>query len=229
MLTGNYLVALLIGLSGSVHCVGMCGPLVFGIPSAGKSWRVFVADKLLYNLGRVITYTFLGFLLGQLGLLAWLAGMQQALSITSGIIVIIAGVVRLLKLKGAKYLPDVSLPFYRLINIAIKRHAGHLLLGMLNGLLPCGFVYIALFGALNTTEPLHAALFMLFFGLGTIPLMLTAALSAKALGPAVRRRLNYTMPFLIILLGAWFMLRGAGLNIPYLSPQVKTVGVSVCH
>ncbi|RFZ85318.1 sulfite exporter TauE/SafE family protein [Mucilaginibacter terrenus] len=226
---GNNQVAFFIGLLGSVHCVGMCGPLAFSIPSLQKSWLSIVADKLLYNLGRVLTYATLGLLLGYLGKLLWLAGAQQMISVTSGIVIIAVGLVRVLKYKNNKLNISQSLPFYKLINFALKHHAGHFALGMLNGLLPCGFVYVALFGALNTSSAAEAATFMFWFGIGTVPLMLTAALSFKLLGPLVRRRINFAMPYLMIVLGCWFILRGAGLDLPYLSPLIKASGASVCH
>jgi sulfite exporter TauE/SafE len=226
---GNNQVAFLIGLFGSVHCVGMCGPLAFSIPSNSKHAWLLVFDKFLYNLGRVITYSCLGLLLGLLGKLFWLSGLQQIISILSGMFVIFIGVARMIKLKknigNHVYFPW----FYKIVNFAVKHKAGHLLLGMLNGLLPCGFVYVALFGALNTTTPANAAAFMFWFGMGTFPLMFIAMFSFGFLNPLIRRRINVVMPYLMVCLGFWFILRGSGLNIPYLSPVIKQVGVSVCH
>lgn len=219
----------MIGLLGGVHCVGMCGPLAFSIPSTQRYWWMLLADKLLYNIGRLITYSFLGLLLGYAGKLAWLAGLQQSLSITSGVLIIAFGLVRITGW-GGKRSNGVSFPFfYKLMGLAIKNKAGHLVLGMLNGFLPCGFVYVALFGALNTTSPAEAAQYMFWFGLGTFPLMLLAMVSMGALSPLLRRRINVAMPYLLVVLGIWFVLRGSALNIPYLSPLVKQIGVSVCH
>ncbi|MFD0764358.1 sulfite exporter TauE/SafE family protein [Mucilaginibacter lutimaris] len=224
----NSQVAFLIGLFGSVHCVGMCGPLAFSIPSAQKYRWLLVVDKLLYNFGRITTYAGLGLLLGTVGKLLWLSGMQQILSILSGIFVIAFGVFRLVKFKG--FAGSYAFPwFYKAVNMGIKHKAGHFVLGILNGFLPCGFVYVALFGALNTTSPADAAIFMFWFGMGTLPLMFIAMLSLGFLSPLIRRRINVVMPYLMICLGCWFILRGSGLNIPYLSPVVKQVGVSVCH
>lgn len=226
---GNNQVAFLIGLFGSVHCVGMCGPLAFSIPSSGKYAWLLVTDKLLYNFGRVITYTSLGLLLGYLGKLFWLSSLQQAVSILSGMFIVALGVSRLIKFKN-KISSKVYFPwFYKMINLAVKHKAGHLVLGMLNGFLPCGFVYVALFGALNTTSPADAAQFMFWFGMGTFPLMFIATLSFGFLSPLIRHRINVAMPYLMVCLGFWFILRGSGLNIPYLSPIVKEVGVEVCH
>ena len=226
---GNNQVAFLIGLFGSVHCVGMCGPLAFSIPSSRQYWWSLVADKALYNLGRVFTYSGLGLLLGYLGKLFWLAGLQQTVSMISGILIIALGVIRLTKFKGAGSKPSAFPLFYKLMNVALKNKAGHLLLGMLNGFLPCGFVYVALFGALNTSSPLNAAQFMFWFGMGTFPLMFIATLSFGFLSPLIRRRINSVMPYLMVCLGFWFILRGSGLNIPYLSPLAKQVGTSICH
>ena len=225
----NNQVAFLIGLFGSVHCVGMCGPLAFSIPSSRKYAWSLVTDKLLYNFGRVVTYTSLGLLLGYLGKLFWLSGLQQGVSILSGLFIIGLGLARLLRLKN-KVGSGVYFPwFYKMINMAVKHKAGHFIMGMLNGFLPCGFVYVALFGALNTTSAADAAQFMFWFGMGTFPLMFIATLSFGYLSPLVRRRINTAMPYLMMCLGFWFIMRGSGLNIPYLSPTVKQVGVSVCH
>jgi sulfite exporter TauE/SafE len=226
---GNNQVAFLIGLFGSVHCVGMCGPLAFSIPSSKKYAWLLATDKLFYNFGRVVTYSSLGLLLGGLGKLFWLSGLQQIVSILSGIFIIALGVIRLIKLKD-KLGSTIYFPwFYKIINLAVKYNAGHFMLGMLNGFLPCGFVYVALFGALNTTSPVDAAIFMFWFGIGTFPLMFLATLSFGFLSPFVRRRINVIMPYLMLCLGFWFILRGSGLNIRYLSPLVKQVGVSVCQ
>lgn len=226
---GNNHVAFLIGLFGSVHCVGMCGPLAFSIPSNRKYAWSLVTDKLLYNFGRIITYSCLGLLLGYLGKLFWLSGLQQIASILSGMFIIGLGVIRLVRFenKGGN---SVYFPwFFKMINLAIKHKAGHLVLGILNGFLPCGFVYVALFGALNTTSPGDAAAFMFWFGMGTFPLMFIATLSFGFLSPLIRRRINVAMPYLMVCLGFWFILRGSGLNIPYLSPVIKDVGVGVCR
>ncbi|OOQ58738.1 sulfite exporter TauE/SafE family protein [Mucilaginibacter pedocola] len=224
----NNQAAFFIGLLGSVHCVGMCGPLAFSVPSVRQYRWAIAADKLLYNLGRIITYSVLGLLLGYAGKLFWLAGLQQWVSIASGIFIITMALNRLFKFKNSTGLP--SFPwFYKLVNLAVKHKAGHLALGMLNGFLPCGFVYAALFGALNTSTPLQAAQFMFWFGMGTFPLMFAATLSVGFLSAPVRRRINKAVPYLMVCLGCWFILRGSGLNIPYLSPVTKTVGTSICR
>ena len=216
----NNWIAFLVGLFGSVHCVGMCGPLAFAVPVKQDNWLLLVFDKVIYNFGRIITYTFLGLLIGFAGRQLWLYGLQQGVSIVSGVLILMAAFTRIFKLRFSnnKFFSILTLPFNRSISYALQHRAGHLIIGLLNGFLPCGFVYLALVGAVNTSSPLFAAEYMLCFGLGTFPLMLIATVSSAFAGPLVRRRINKVIPFFMVFLGIWFVLRGLNLNIPYLSP-----------
>lgn len=224
-------VAFFIGLFGSVHCVGMCGPLALAIPSYQNRWWLIVFDKLLYNFGRVITYSLLGLLIGIIGRQLWLYGLQQGVSLLSGVLIIMAGLSRIFKLylpRTQLFLKPVAL-FNRLLSYALKNRAGHLFIGMLNGLLPCGFVYLAMVGAVNTPSSITAAQFMFWFGMGTLPLMLLATISSGFVGYAMRRRINKVIPYVMICLGCWFILRGLSLDIPYLSPAKQTINGAICR
>jgi sulfite exporter TauE/SafE len=227
----NNNIAFFIGLFGSVHCIGMCGPLAFAVPTAINKWWLVVADKLMYNLGRIITYTFLGLLIGFIGKQLWLSGLQQGVSLLSGTLIIMAGFSRLLKIRSRdnKILNLLLLPVNRLLNYALRHRAGHLVVGLLNGFLPCGFVYLALVGAVNTSSPLASAQFMFWFGAGTFPLMLIATLSSGFISPVIRRRINRVMPYLMVCLGFWFILRGLNLDIPYLSQAKPATGSAICR
>ncbi|AMR33551.1 hypothetical protein A0256_20050 [Mucilaginibacter sp. PAMC 26640] len=224
-------IAFFIGLFGSVHCIGMCGPLALAIPSFQTKWWLIILDKILYNSGRVITYSFLGFLIGLLGKQLWLAGLQQGVSLFSGMLIILAGLSRMLKirLRQGAFISRFLLPVNKLLSYALKHQAGHLAVGVLNGFLPCGFVYLALVGAVNTLSAPSAAQYMFWFGLGTFPLMLLATVSSGFIGLPFRRRINLTMPYIMVCLGIWFLLRGLNLNIPYLSPAIHSSGVPVCY
>jgi sulfite exporter TauE/SafE len=226
-----YEVAFFIGLFGSVHCIGMCGPLAFAVPVSQNKWWIIAGDKLLYNFGRVISYSFLGLLIGLIGQQLWIAGLQQGISLLSGLLIIMAGLSRIFKIRlhQSKILSGLFLPVNRLLRYALQHRAGHLVIGLLNGFLPCGFVYLAMVGAVNTSSPMAAAQFMFWFGMGTFPLMLLATISAGFIGPVVRRRINSTLPYLMVCLGVWFILRGMNLNVPYLSPIKQTSGISICH
>lgn len=224
-------IAFFIGLFGSVHCIGMCGPLAFSIPSFHAQWWRVVLDKVIYNMGRLLSYTLLGFLIGLLGRQLWLLGMQQGVSILSGLLIMGAGFSRILKLRfvQSRRLTKVLQPLNKLIAYALQHQAGHLIVGILNGFLPCGFVYIALVGAVNTGTPAASAGYMFWFGFGTFPLMLAATVSSGFVGPVIRRRINKGIPYLMVCLGIWFTLRGLALDIPYLSPAKQASGVAVCH
>lgn len=229
-MTANEL-AFFTGLFGSIHCIGMCGPLAFAVPSFHKQRWLIVFDKLVYNLGRTFTYTLLGLLIGLAGRQLWLAGMQQTISILTGILIIFAATSRILKLSAGKagWSLRIMQPFNRLLAYSLQHKAGHLITGILNGFLPCGFVYLAMAGALNTGSISASALYMFWFGIGTLPLMLAAMVSTGLASPLFRRRINKTIPYFMLCLGAWFVLRGLNMNIPYLSAPEEKAGVEVCR
>ena len=224
-------IAFFIGLFGSVHCIGMCGPLAFAVPVGQKQWWFIVADKVAYNIGRIITYSFLGLLIGIVGKQLWVHGLQQGVSLASGLLIVMAGFSRIfrIRMKDNKLTSKILSPVNRLLNYALQHRAGHFVIGLLNGFLPCGFVYLALVGALNTPSPVSSAQFMFWFGAGTFPLMLLATVSSGFVGPTVRRRINNAMPYLMVCLGFWFILRGLDLNIPYLSPPKLSPHANSCY
>lgn len=224
----NTQVAFFIGLFGSIHCIGMCGPLAFAVPFTGNSRWLLVWDKLIYQAGRVISYSFLGLIAGLIGKQLWMAGLQQGISIGSGVLITMAAASRLFKWRIFMNRLDVFAPFNRLLGYALKNRMGHLFIGMLNGLLPCGFVYLALVGAINTGSLTSSAYFMMWFGAGTVPLMLAATLGAGLLTPLLRTRINRAMPYFMLFLGVWFILRGLTLDIPYISPS-KSLDTEICH
>ncbi|QQL50250.1 sulfite exporter TauE/SafE family protein [Mucilaginibacter ginkgonis] len=227
----NNQIAFYIGLFGSVHCIGMCGPLVFAVSCFHRNWWRVIFDKLVYNFGRICSYTFLGLLIGFIGKQLWLAGLQQSVSVISGLLIIIAGLLRMFKFKvtQTRLMPSLLNPMHMMLHYALNHRAGHFPIGLLNGFLPCGFVYLALIGAVNTNSPWASAHYMFWFGMGTFPLMLIAMVSAGYIGPIFRRSINKAMPYLLVCLGVWFVLRGLNLDIPYLSPPKPVSGVALCH
>lgn len=224
-------IAFYIGLFSSIHCIGMCGPLAFAVPSFAHSKFRFVFDKLTYQFGRIISYSLLGLLIGVIGQQIWLMGLQRGVSIASGVLILMAAFSRLFKISfrrsrgGNKFFLIVN----RMVVYAVNKHWGHLAIGMLNGLLPCGFVYLALVGAINTSSAVNAMQYMFWFGLGTLPLMFLATIGAGFISLNLRRRLNIAVPYFMLVLGCWFILRGANLDIPYLSPQSQSVLNSICR
>jgi hypothetical protein len=178
---------------------------------------------MAYNGGRVLTYCALGLVFGLVGKTLLLAGLQQSVSIALGII-LLAGLLASRKL--ALWQP-VTLGLGHL-----KQRMGSLLkqrgftalaiLGLLNGLLPCGLVYVACAGATATGGPLEGARYMAEFGLGTVPMMLSISLSGRLVPVAWRFRLRKLVPASVAMLAALLILRGMSLGIPYVSPQLST-------
>lgn len=221
--------AFMIGLLGSLHCVGMCGPLAFAVPSLKQGWLFLMADKLIYQLGRVAAYCTLGIVVGLIGQQIWLAGLQQGISILTGALIVMAACSRLFKFTLFKKQSSFMLgPFNKVFNYALKHKANHLIIGYINGFLPCGFVYLALAGALNTDGLQNAVRYMFWFGLGTLPLMFMATLGLAFSGAMWRRRINRVMPYMMLGIGLWFILRGLALDIPYLSPPAMQPDMTDC-
>ncbi len=225
------LAALLLGLAGSFHCAGMCGPIALSLPLNGPNWWSKISGGLLYNVGRTATYGILGAFFGWIGQGLHLLGFQQWVSIGAGSVMILSVILPALFSKissGGK-----ELPFAKPVRHAIQRlfaqksNFGLLFVGMLNGLLPCGLVYLAIAGAIGTAGVMSGALFMIVFGLGTIPMMLTISVIGSLISLSIRRVMNRMIPYLIVVVGLLFILRGLCLGIPYLSPPAEKMKPAV--
>jgi sulfite exporter TauE/SafE len=227
--------AFVLGLLSSVHCLGMCGPLALAVPSPPGGPFVRLRSALILNSGRVLTYTLLGAAMGVFGRGLQLAGLQQVVSIVLGALI-------LLGLLAPRVLSRFPLPLApaRLVIRLQSLMARHLnrtapealfFTGMLNGLLPCGMVYLALAGAVAQVSVAEAALFMSAFGLGTWPLLLGLRLGASALNGTFRAQLRRLTPVAYAVMAVLFIARGMDLGIPYLSPALPkaNAAAAVCH
>ncbi|MGD0615149.1 MAG: sulfite exporter TauE/SafE family protein [Verrucomicrobiota bacterium] len=218
----DYWTAIVVGLVGSLHCAGMCGPLALALPNAAVSTPGYVAGRLAYNLGRMTTYCLLGVVFGVLGKTLFLAGIQRWISIALGI-ALLAGLFASHKL--ALWQP-VTLFVQQLISkmstLLRRRSVVSLtLLGLLNGLLPCGLVYVAGAGATATGGVLSGVAYMAAFGAGTVPMMLAIGLSGKLIPLSIRLKLVKVIPVSVFLLATLLILRGMALGIPYVSPDLS--------
>lgn len=229
--------AFLLGLAGSAHCAGMCGPLALALPRrAGSSPAALVVGRLSYNAGRVGTYGAMGFLLGWVGRGLALSGVQRWVSLVLGV-GLLAGAVshRWGVLRGPNLLAWA--PLRRGFGRLLQRPGPGALaaLGGLNGLLPCGLVYAACAGAALAGSGPAGAGYMMLFGLGTVPMMFGLGLAGGALQGSLRQWLQRAVPVCLALMGLLLVVRGLGLGIPYLSPDLgPTVGgeagaPSCCH
>lgn len=218
--------ALTIGLVGSLHCIGMCGPIAVALPLGQKSWFDRSFGALLYNIGRSLTYGVMGAVFGLLGKGIEMAGIQQWVSIVMGV-VMIASVLFPFLFRGSLNFDRITSGYAgRLIGRFRKLFGNQaksnlFAIGLMNGLLPCGLVYVAVAGAINTNDVVLGTLFMIVFGLGTIPVMMGVSLLGNIISRNLRARLNKVVPVFIVLLGIIFILRGMSLGIPFVSPKSK--------
>ena len=227
------LTPLLLGLAGSLHCIGMCGPLMLAIPLPASERRVVVWQMLLYHAGRILSYSALGVLFGLLGKGIAIAGFQQVLSLASGVFIIAMAFVawRFEHLVTA-------LPGFGAFTRAVQQKLGVLLrdhnrsatfsIGMLNGLMPCGMVYAALAGAISTTNSAEGGIFMALFGLGTLPLLLTATVAGRSFGFSLRAKIKVVQPILLTLAGLLLLQRGLHLDLSLFESAVPKAGYE-CH
>ncbi|WP_374543235.1 sulfite exporter TauE/SafE family protein [Flavobacterium sp.] len=229
--------ALIFGLISSLHCVGMCGPIAMMIPLERNNSAKKVIQIMTYQIGRLSAYAALGLVFGLLGRGFFMAGLQQQLSIFVGVMMILLAVVPENKL--AQY--NFSKPVYHLIS-KVKQQLGKqlkdkslkslYLIGLFNGFLPCGMVYAALFGAIAMSNLSLSIAYMALFGLGTIPLMVTVQHLVQFSQLKFKSQIQKMIPVIMVVIGILFIVRGLGLDIPYLSPSLLDLHVQAeanCH
>lgn len=214
--------AFLLGLVGSLHCAAMCGPLVIAVSGPGRS-------RLIYNAGRIAIYCAIGLLFGAVGKTFVLAGLQRWLSLGAGAAILVGLLLSsrfALKTPFTKAITKLKSLFGSLLQR--RTLASQFLLGSLNGLLPCGLVYIAAAGAAATGSPVSGALHMAAFGAGTLPMLLGLGFASRGLRP-VALRFQKLIPICVMLVAMLLLLRGMALGIPYLSPTLNEFAHNACH
>ena len=229
--------AFIFGLISSFHCVGMCGPIAMMLPVDRNNEAKKVTQIITYHIGKLTAYGTLGLIFGLLGRSFYLAGMQQQLSIIVGVLMIVVALVP--EKIFAKY--NFSKPVYKIIS-KVKSSLGQQLknksykslftIGLLNGFLPCGMVYVAIFGAIAMQSVSLGVLYMLLFGIGTIPMLTAVIYISNVLSFSFRGTLQKIIPVVAVVIGMLFIIRGLGLDIPYLSPSNMSLFVQSeanCH
>ena len=214
--------AFLLGLFGSLHCVVMCGPIALSLPISKKDKLFILLDILIYNSGRIATYSFIGLIVGFFGRFVFFSGYQQYFSIAIGSIIILS--IFLINFESKfnqtlginKFQNWITQQFGKFINS--NKKSSLFLVGILNGFLPCGLVYIAVAGAFTNFDIATAVKYMFVFGLGTLPLMLALSIFRQTIRNKVNVKKFY--PVLIAGIGLLFILRGLNLGIPYMSPKI---------
>jgi hypothetical protein len=226
---------LILGAFSSLHCVGMCGPLALALPVQHLAVWQQRFSALMYNIGRIVTYSVLGLLFGMAGRTIYMAGFQQWLSIISGAVILLF-IINYYLLQNAwqpKWAQQLQVfvqhKMTRLLHA--EKKGSFLFIGMVNALLPCGMVYVALASALNFSELSLSTGFMAAFGAGTLPLMMVLSIAGSAITLPVRRKIRKAVPYLMTVMAFILILRGLNLGIPFISPVLANAPEDVinCH
>ncbi|HEX5025630.1 MAG TPA: sulfite exporter TauE/SafE family protein, partial [Agriterribacter sp.] len=211
----------------SLHCVGMCGPLALMLPVHHLTNVKRFTALLLYQLGRIVTYSLLGLVFGLAGRRIYIAGFQQWFSIGMGILIVVI----LIAYYG--YHKNIQPPFVSKLNTRVQKFIivilqsrkttfSFLLLGMANGLLPCGMVYVAIAGALTTSAITNGVLLMAMFGAGTAPAMMMVSYLGTSPGTQLRHAFRKIIPIGVAVMAVFLILRGMNLGIPFVSPVLQS-------
>jgi len=216
-----------LGAAGSLHCVGMCGPLSLALPTYHLSKPKKFLSLLLYQFGRIITYSLLGLIFGLAGRRIYVSGYQQGFSIILGSIVLMFAAIYFIQKHSVhlSFLDRFYLFIQKMISKLLRsgtRPSNFLIMGIANGLLPCGMVYIAIAGALALTKVNDSVLFMAMFGAGTLPAMMAVAYASQMINIEVRQLFRKAVPVFITIMGVILILRGLNLGIPFISPQIPS-------
>ena len=235
--------AFIMGLAGSLHCIGMCGPLALSLPVSHDNNLSRISGGLIYNSGRILSYTSMGLIVGSLGKLIIATRWQSNLSIALGLIILLYLLFSkkyfLRKSPFGHFSTAIALgkPFMLLRQqlgklFQSKNPSSLLFIGVLNGFLPCGLIYLALTSSIITANPVNGGMFMLFFGLGTFPMMFAAVLMGNYLNQSLRQKIHEAVPVLLFFMAVLLILRGMNLGIPFISPELSTAdpkGTIECH
>ncbi|MBC7552529.1 MAG: sulfite exporter TauE/SafE family protein [Taibaiella sp.] len=229
----TFFVAVLMGLAGSLHCAGMCGAIVWIMPFQSFSGITKLAAIALYHIARITVYALMALLLFTFRDM-FNPHIQQFVSVFLGCLLLVAGILSFLP--GQKIV-KVKLPWAGYVQQKLGAVIGQPVLwkitmaGALNGLLPCGLVYMALSSTLSLGSPAAAVGFIYAFGLGTLPLLVSITLLKNQLHLRLANARRFA-PILIFSFGCLFVLRGLNLGIPYLSPKVEIADHQIrscCH
>ncbi len=216
----------MIGIVGSFHCVGMCGPLALSLPLSNNSFVAKLGGAFIYNAGRIVTYSAFGLIFGLIGQTASLFGFQQWLSIIAGALILLF-IILPKKYKMQHTASKYTNRFFTKLRSKLgrlftkKNNSSLFVIGLLNGLLPCGMVYMAVAGAIATGDVSSSILFMAAFGLGTLPIMWSVAFFGNYVGIQLRQKIRRAYPYMMALMACLLILRGMGLGIPYVSPEMN--------
>ena len=218
--------ALTLGILGSFHCAGMCGPIALALPLNNNNWLTRIFSTLIYNFGRTFTYSLLGLLFGLIGKGFQMGGFQQVVSIITGVIMILTVLFPLMfkhkfKTKSFFLISGIQNKLSRMF--LVSSYISLFSIGILNGLLPCGLVYTAVALAITSNDSINGMFAMIAFGLATSPMLIIISIIGNSLSIAIRKTFTKIIPYIVIVIGILFILRGLNLGIKYISPVDKVL------
>ncbi|MFY0591105.1 sulfite exporter TauE/SafE family protein [Roseivirga sp.] len=227
--------AIAFGFLGSLHCLGMCAPLLWAMPEDKAKRSVWWRNKLLYNFGRILTYGLLGLMIGLVGEGISFIGWQQHLSWITGVVLILGLSLTIWEHKLI-FFKSFSVRINEFVRKGVsksfRKHnaKSQFIFGLFNGLLPCGLVYMALIASLSMETIGGSILYMVLFGLGTIPMMIGAAILKQSIKSMKGFSFNKFYPKIVFTIALLLIIRGMNLGIPYLSPKSNSIdGITVCE
>ncbi len=216
----GYVFAFSTGLLGGFgHCIGMCGPIVASYalssrPGATAPERVHIASHILYNSGRIITYSALGALMGLAGsfvnIAGRIAGIQNIVAVLTGMLMMIMGMNISGMFGSSAWIERHNAPVLNMARhiLSLPSWLRFMLLGLVLGLLPCGLSYTIFMAAAGTGSPLQGMILAALFGLGTLPALVLFGTIVSSLSARLRGRIYRAGGFLVILMGFYFLVRG---------------------
>jgi uncharacterized protein len=235
MLTQIIIAGLLLGMVSSFHCIGMCGPLALSLPVQHLKRIERVLSLFAYHSGRISVYALLGLIFGLAGRRIYMAGFQQWFSIILGALMIF------LLIQYFVYRNALQPVFLQKAYLRIQQYflrywkspsiSSFLMLGIANGLLPCGMVYLAIAAALSISQISYSVLFMVMFGAGTIPMLMALSYFGFFVKLSVRNQIRKLTPIMIAVMALLLILRGLNLGIPFISPVMQAAPGQLleCH
>ena len=211
--------ALIIGLFGSLHCVGMCGPVMLAFMGPKQSKSGFA----LYHLGRILTYVLIGFVLGLFGATAAMFQLQKVMAFVLGFGLIILYGVPSIRHSIERFYYESS--FYQVLKSFMSRNLSMrkrwFLSGVANGFFPCGLTYVAAAGAVAFANPFQGALFMVLFGLGTLPALITLSFAGNIFSRRLKSFIPRSISIIAILSGSLLIMRGLLTAFPQFNQLVQ--------
>ena len=225
-----------LGLISSFHCVGMCGPIALSLPLYNLPAAKRRLTILCYHLGRITTYSIMGVLFGFFGRQMHLSGLQSGFSIISGLVILAAVFFYFVRKRALE--PAFTRAMHVKVQLMMSKYLhsktipGFFMLGMFNGLLPCGMVYIAIAAALNMSSLWSGSLFMAMYGFGTLPALLALSSFSFYFSISLRNSMKTAIPYVMAFIGIILIIRGMNLGIPYISPLINRATpaeVITCH